>query len=135
MDNLEDPAHLQDFVAALGKELSSTPVPPSTTTTEELWQSFKDQVVKITMEVLGFTLRKDQDQFDDNDPKISRLIDENQWVKNMAESDPSSIVKQQYFIALKTLVQKKIWQIKSEWWIAKAAETQAFMDRCDMRNF
>lgn len=53
----------------------------------------------------------------------------------MAESDPSSIVKQQYFIALKTLVQKKIWQIKSEWWIAKAAETQAFMDRCDMRNF
>lgn len=78
MDNLEDPAHLQDFVAALGKELSSTPVPPATTTTEELWQSFKYQVVKITMEVLGFTLRKDQDQFDDNDPKISRLIDENQ---------------------------------------------------------
>lgn len=53
----------------------------------------------------------------------------------MAESDPSSIVKQQRFIALKASVQKKIWQIKNEWWIAKATEIHAFADRHDMCNF
>ena len=102
---------------------------------EESWKSFKDTIYQTSADLLGFPRRKHQDWFNENDEEVSDLI------KDMHEShlaymnDKSSTTAKIKYYRIKHEVQKRLRQLRENWWKTKAEELQRASDTKNFQEF
>ena len=84
--------------------------------------------------MLGFTKKKHQDWFDNNQKEINLLISQKREACLSFESHPTS-EKLELLKETKKTCQRRLRNIQNKWWMAKAAEIQMYADRWDMRRF
>ena len=112
-------------------ETSDLPGP----TPQASWDIFKDVTLKITEEVLGFSVRKHRDWFDENDPLIRPLLKQLHDLHIKAAEDSNNIANADLYRACKQQVQRSLRNMKDAWWQARAAELQDAADRRDFKTF
>ena len=101
---------------------------------EEKSSQFKSAVYETSKEILGCDVKNHEDWFDDNDPELSRLLQErNQARANMLNRTTRATKAK--FRHLSRLLQKRCRMLKNQWWQTKAAELQENADLNDMRGF
>ena len=90
------------------------------------WETFKDRVYNIGVEILGVRKIKHRDWFDENDQQISSLLDAKNALRirylNASESDRVSL--EQALKEAKSSLQRSIRQIKNQWWLSISNEIQ-----------
>ncbi|XP_076049515.1 uncharacterized protein LOC143030242 [Oratosquilla oratoria] len=128
---LQHPETAKNFQEAVHCNLRSLPQPD---TTEEHWTTLRDAVTNAAEETLGFTKRKNQDWFSENDAAISQLINEKRKTRLAQDNHPSQENKRQHREATKTCP-KRLREIQNTWWQEKANEIQNFFDQKDMYHF
>ena len=118
---LQDPVIATKFAETLSEKLEKCKI---TDDIESSWKTLKDTLYETSSELLGFTKRKHQDWFDENDPKASKLI-ENMHQAHMKymQNKNSRRFKQDYMSA-KRAVQHQLRSLKEDWWRCKAEELQ-----------
>ncbi|XP_063609538.1 uncharacterized protein LOC134783560 [Penaeus indicus] len=121
----------QMFREAVRNHLSTL---PEQSNIYDEWIGLHDALTKAAEETLGFSKRKHQDWFDENDCAISHLIHRKCKARLANENHPSAGNEQKYCEALKNC-QKGLRTIQNEWWQKKAAKIQSFADQRDMRQF
>lgn len=102
---------------------------------ESAWSSFRNAVYNAAEETIGHQKRKHQDWFDDNDLAIKRMLADKNTAHQQWLSDPLSIPKKQKFQSFRKHVQKKLREMKNDWWAKKAEELQLYADQHATRDF
>ena len=62
-----------DFQAELQAKLQNSSNPPDTTP-ETVWEQLKSTVLQTSEEIVGYTVKKSKDWFDENDAVYSRVV-------------------------------------------------------------
>lgn len=102
---------------------------------EEHWQTLKTILLDTCKDTLGYKTRKHQDWFDDNDDEIEQLINNKRIAFCSWQHDINSKVKRQAHSNAKALVQRRVRELKNQWWTEKALEIQRLADLGDTRGF
>ena len=96
---------------------------------EDLWKRFRDSILNVATEVLGFVERKHQDWFDENDEEIEPLLNAMHVAhRNFIGNKQSSVLKKAY-LESKRSAQRRLRHMKNKWWEDKAAELQEAADK------
>ena len=129
---LQDPEIATKFVESINTELEKCTISENT---ESSWKALKDTLYETSCEVLGFTKRKHQDWFDENDSKTARLIDcMHQAHMKFMQNKNSRKLKRDY-LSTKRAVQQQLRLLKEDWWRQKAEELQSAADTHNTKAF
>ncbi|KAL2090150.1 hypothetical protein ACEWY4_014838 [Coilia grayii] len=79
--------------------------------------------------------RKHQDWFDDNDIEIEQLINAKRKAFCSWQNDINCRAKRQTHSKAKAAVQRRVRELKNQWWMEKAQEIQRLADSGDTRGF
>ena len=101
---------------------------------EESWESFRNTVYAAAHETLGPTKRKNQDWFDENDEKVTKLLEEKHRL-HRALINNKSPSNQAAFNNIRSTVQHRLRQMQDSWLKQKAEEIQKYADQKDMKRF
>ena len=126
VERLKDPALLEELQLALGQSLASV----HGNNVEEFWQALKAVILSS-----GYSTRKHQDWFDENDYVIEELIDGKTKAFCTWQNDPTNETKRSAYHNIRAEVQRCICHMKDEWWTAKAEQLQGLADKGDTRGF
>uniref|UniRef100_A0A8C7WPE7 Reverse transcriptase domain-containing protein n=1 Tax=Oryzias sinensis TaxID=183150 RepID=A0A8C7WPE7_9TELE len=99
------------------------------------WDSLKTTIHSAALKVLGPVTRNHQDWFDENDAKITALLEEKHQLFRAHQCDPNSVLKKDAYVSKRRQVQSKLRSIRDTWLSEKADEIQGFADRHDMKRF
>lgn len=99
------------------------------------WPQFKQAVHDTVVEVIGYRRTRHQDWFDDQDVEAHRLLDEMHDAHLVWINDKSNTTKKVTYNTARSVAQRKLRQMKEEWWARKANELQEAADRNDMKAF
>ncbi|CAI9717354.1 Hypothetical predicted protein [Octopus vulgaris] len=72
---------------------TSSRQPPSNNDNQDMdkeWSTFRKAITEVAENILGYSKRRHQEWFDDNDQEISQLIDTKQQARLSREQDPRS---------------------------------------------
>ena len=99
------------------------------------WEQFKTKVYNTSVEVLGLRKRKHRDWFDENDPQISKLLEDKNQLhqKYLSASGKYCASLHQSFRSAKSSLQCRIRQMKYQWWSEVSKETQKAYDTKDSK--
>ena len=128
---LRNPQTSQDFKEAVEKNIADLPEPPQV---EDNWTTLRDAVFNAAEKTIGFSQKKTQDWFDENDEVITNLVEAKRQARLTFENQPSTQNKQKYKQALANC-QREIRAAQNNWWQQKSEEIQRFADQRDMRRF
>ena len=99
------------------------------------WVIFKEIIQKISIDVLGFPVRKHRDWFDENDPLIKPLLTRLHQLHVETIEDSTDDGTAVAYRLCKREVQKSLREMKDSWWKARAAELQCAADRRNFKAF
>ena len=102
---------------------------------ETLWATLKTAILQSSVEVLGFSMKKNKNWFDENDQEIQQLLGRKKSVHQAHLAQPSYPVKKVAFRAACSNLQRKLQIIQNEWWTNLAEKTQLCTDTGDYRGF
>jgi hypothetical protein len=102
---------------------------------EDDWATFRDIVHSTSLEVLGPTVRKHQDWFDDNNDEIKELLLKKHQVHLAHQQDPTSTAKKTAFTDIRRDVQAKLRNMQDTWLRDKSAEIQKYADAHNSKRF
>ena len=119
----------------LNSELSQAHFEQTYQNGEAHWAAFKDSTFKVVEDVVGFSKRKHQDWFDENDNEISALLEQKNAAYRAWLSDPLSERKHVAFKNLRLKAQIDLRKMRNNWWINKSAELQQFFEEHDSKSF
>ncbi len=128
---LQDPLLQVEFVTKLEEALPEE----YQDNIEEHWDSLKNTILDTCASTMGFTKKKHQDWFDENDSQIKDLIDQKRKSFQAWRNDPDCAQKKEAYHTAKGEVQRKTRTMKNEWWVRKAKEMQSFADNNNSRAF
>lgn len=100
---------------------------------EEIWVSFKDSYTKAASQVLGKRRSKQSDWFDECDKEIRSELDAKKKAHQKYLSTPTEQNKEAYKEHHRKC-QRKVREIREEWWNNKMTELQEHMNTGDMYN-
>uniref|UniRef100_A0A0L8HXX2 Endonuclease/exonuclease/phosphatase domain-containing protein n=1 Tax=Octopus bimaculoides TaxID=37653 RepID=A0A0L8HXX2_OCTBM len=120
----------QDFGKSIARHLMDLPEP---TSIEDRWTSLREAMTAAAEETIGFSRKKGQDWFDENDETISCLIEAKLRTRLAFENHVTAENKrkrQQASVECQRGIREaqKIWQ-------GKAEEMQIYADQRDLRSF
>lgn len=101
---------------------------------ETAWFDIRDKVLKAVAETTGHRGRKSKDCFDDNDKAINELLAQRHLSHAVHLADPTNMIKRNRYLNLKSIVQRKLKQIK-DWFKRKAELFQNYAYNNDIRPF
>ena len=107
----------------------------TTDNVEESWKRLRDAVFESSSGVLGFSHRKHQDWFDENDETIQIELDQMYALHKLWMCEKSSSNKKERYKSAKNAVQAKLRSMKQDWWEKKAIALQEAADKHDMKSF
>lgn len=110
------------------------PTPP-TGTSEEQWQALKNTVYSAASDVLGKPTRKHADWFDESNEEIMELINEKNMLFHKTLAGGCTRTTKNKYKSVKSELQKKLRQMKNDWWAKKAAGIQSLADQNDSKAF
>ena len=91
--------------------------------------------IPATAEVVGLSIRKHQDWFDEADKEIQELLEKKRFCHNyLLENPDDQAAKAAYRTACRTL-QAKLRTMQNDWWTGLTERTQRYADIGDMRAF
>lgn len=128
---LRNPQLAQNFREACERHLAD---PVGQATVEHHWTTLRDAMTRAAEETLGYTTKKRQDWFDENDATISLLIEAKRQARLALENQPTAANKRAHKVAVADC-QRGIREAQNTWWQRKAAELQSFADQRDLRSF
>ncbi|PFX27511.1 Craniofacial development protein 2 [Stylophora pistillata] len=102
---------------------------------EAEWARLRDAVYTAASDVIGPTVRKHQDWFDENNSHIQSLLEEKHRLHRAVLNDPSSASKRDAFNAAKRTVQLELRHIQDDWHSQQADTIQGYADIKDIKNF
>jgi len=92
-------------------------------------------VYTAASDVVGPTVRKHQDWFDENISHVQSLLEERHQLHRALLNDPSSASKKDAFNAAKRTVQSELRHMQNDWYSRQADSIQRYADIKDMKNF
>ena len=101
---------------------------------EHHWTTLREAMTRAAEEILGYTTKKRQDWFDENDTTITRLIEVKRQARLASENQPTAANKCAHKLA-EADCQRGIREAQNTWWQRKSAEIQSFADQRDLRSF
>lgn len=128
---LRNPQLAQNYREACERHLAD---PVGQATVEHHWTTLRDAMTRAAEETLGYTIKKKQDWFDENDATISLLIEAKRQARLTLENQNTAANKRAHKVAV-TDCQRGIREAQNSWWQRKAAEIQSFADQHDLRSF
>ena len=127
---LKDPMWISCFQEVATAHLAT--YPPSNV--NENWSSLRDALTTAAVETIGFSKRKKQDWFAENEATITSIIEAKRKARLDMESNTTRGNMLKVCKASRTC-QKVLREIQNAWWRRKAEEIQAYSDQRDMRCF
>jgi len=85
--------------------------------------------------VIGFSKSLHHDWFDDQDAEARQLLDTMHATHLAWISDKSNSSKKSAYTRAHGAAQRRLREVKNEWWAKKAQELQQAADRRDMKAF
>ena len=131
VEKLRKETEKNKLVNAISETLPTLP----TGTTEEQWGALKSAVYSAASEVLGKPSRKHADWFDESNEEIMDLVTEKNLLFQRTLDDRCTRATKRKYREVKSELQKKLRQIKNDWWTKKATEIQNLADRNDSKAF
>ena len=100
------------------------------------WDEFKKEVYEQGASVLGLRTVKHRDWFNDNSTVINQLLETRRLAHlRKLNCKPADVAKcSREYASARSHVQKRLRQIKNEWWRALTAETQLAYDKKDSKS-
>lgn len=95
---------------------------------EESWATFRTVLYDHAESVLGYTIRKHQDWFDEHDEQIKELLLSKRNAYRALSQDPKSAAKQEALKNIQNQLQKELRRMQDSWMSAKAQEIQTYAD-------
>ena len=95
---------------------------------EENWTVIPNAVHSSAADTLGYTARKHQDWFDENDDKIQGLLEEKHRLHKAHQDDTNSVSKKASYTNICKTVQSRLRDIQDSWLSKKAEEIESFAD-------
>ena len=137
VESLKNPLMRERFQAAMDEKLSDVKLGDDTTI-EENWSTFRDVVYETSLAQLGTKTRQGNDWFDENDEEIQKMVvAKRQAFTTMlavdAKSKSANQVKVRY-LKLKGELQRRVRQLKNEWWQRQAKDIQTMHDSHNIRG-
>lgn len=108
---------------------------PDKSSAEVAWSSFRDTVFTSAEASLGYSKKKHQDWFDQNDTEILQLINKKRAAHVAWLCDKSSSEKHALFKKLRGQVQAQTRALKDSWWAEKAEEIQDHANKNQTKEF
>jgi len=99
------------------------------------WPQFKSAVYDSEATVIGFSKSHHRDWFDDQDVEARQLLDTMRAMHLAWINDKSNSSKKAAYTRARGAAQKRLRQVKNEWWANKAQELQHAADRRDTKTF
>ena len=103
--------------------------------TEENWFKLRDEVNTAAKETMGEMKRHHQDWFDANDSEIQKLLTDKYTAHRAWLAHRESESKRKHFSETRRILQKRLRQLKDEWWKRKAEEIQLYADSNNAKMF
>ena len=102
---------------------------------ESNWALFRDTIYETASETIGFPSHRHQDWFDENNKEIQDLIQKKRKLMQSTAGDPNSQSKQDALRSCKGHLQKKLRQMKDDWFEDRVRETQKWADTNNTHKF
>ena len=102
---------------------------------DNIWKSLADSLYETVTETIGFTQRKTEDWFDQNDERIKELLQKKNKLHQKAIDNPSSPSARSAFQEHRRECQRLIRRMKNEWWERKANEIQNHANTNNQQGF
>ena len=128
---LKSQSEKDKLVTAINKNLPTQ----TTGTIEEQWAALRNVVYRSASDVLGKPTRKHADWFDESDDEIMKLVGEKNSLFHKTLTDRCTRTTKDKYKAVKSQLQKKLRQMKNDWWTKKAAEIQSLADSNNSKAF
>jgi hypothetical protein len=101
------------------------------------WDTFQDQVFKISSQKLGFVKRKNKDWFTENESRINDILKSKKELRkrllNTSTSSPEYRSLLDTYKSLKSQAQRELRALKDHWWHNKSLEVQEAANRKDSK--
>ncbi len=107
----------------------------TTASLTEEWSQLSKSILEAAAETLGYTTRKHQDWFDDNNKEIRELLKAKNDAHSASLRSPGCTELRNKWKSLRNHVQKELRLMENSWWIEKASEIQQYADSNDTPNF
>nr|XP_014350459.1 PREDICTED: uncharacterized protein LOC106705466 [Latimeria chalumnae] len=134
VERLKDPIKRDLFHQCLNKKLKNSNQLQQESVSS-IWGALKSTIISASVETLGFSTRKRQDWFDENDREIQELINRKCKAFCAWQNDINSKQKKLHHQRTKAEVQRRIRGMKNRWWEDKAKEIQHLADIYNIRGF
>ena len=128
---LQNPQTAQTFREAFESHLID---PVGQASVEDHWTSLRDALTAAAEETIGYTHKKNQDWFDENDEHITRLVETKRLTRLALENHPTPENKNRHKQALAEC-RRGIREAQNTWWQRKSEEIQNYADQRDLRRF
>jgi len=102
---------------------------------DQHWKELLSQINQASVDVIGFTERKHQDWFDENDTQIAPLLEQLHNNHTDYVNNKNSQSKKDKYKETKQQVQTKLRGMKEKWWLDRTNEIQTAADTKDMKTF
>ena len=101
------------------------------------WERFKTIVFEKGVETLGLRVIRHQDWFNDNSVEINALLDEKRksYQKLLSSSVDNRSSYTASFVNVRSKVQRRLRQLKNQWWSDISNQTQTAFDKKDTKRF
>uniref|UniRef100_A0A0B7BSR0 Reverse transcriptase domain-containing protein n=3 Tax=Arion vulgaris TaxID=1028688 RepID=A0A0B7BSR0_9EUPU len=105
------------------------------TSVDDDWTALRDTVYLSTSELIGHSVRKSHDWFDENDEEIKSILLTKHETYRAYQNDPSSSSKKTAFLDARRRAQERIRKLQDAWLSKKSDEIQIYADRHDFKRF
>ena len=102
---------------------------------ENNWAELRQQVSEAALETLGTMKRHHQDWFDENDDEIEALLNDKYVAHKIWLTDKTCSSKHNNFKQARSKLQRRLREMKDDWWKKKAEEIQMYADTKNTKMF
>lgn len=97
------------------------------------WIEIRDKFLEVVTETVSHRVKKSKDCFDDNNEVINELLDQRHSDHVEQFADPTDMIKISKFLNLKSSAQRKLTEMKAEWFKRKVELRQHYADNNDTK--
>ena len=135
-----DPSVQRALILNIEEKLQQIPDPTPTSTKDlseltDEWESISSCLKEVSAETLGYSSRKHQDWFDDNNGPIRELLREKNEAHAAKLQNPNSVNLHNRWKELRSRAQEELRRMENEWWSEKARQIQSFADTNESQKF
>jgi len=115
--------------------LGEASILPADVGIEDCWTRFSEAVLTSANQTLGVRPKQNKDWFDDGDPQIKPILEELHSKHLLLVADKNNQTNKDRYCEARSRAQKRIRNMKNEWWTNRAEMLQEAADKNNYREF